>query len=103
MLGRQPRAPTAAAEYRVEYAPRRSHVPCCTACSCDIANNGLRIGVRSQPQSRQEIATAHWRWYHLQCLAPGYWIDARMRGISNIRGISASDQAMVRERLSRRA
>ena len=40
-----------------------------------------------------------WRWHHLDCLPAVYWREARVNGISNLRGIPAPEQSLVRQRL----
>jgi hypothetical protein len=90
-------------EYRAEYAPARGAPRACAACAGDLAApNALRLGVRPEPQSRAEAAREGYRWYHAECMPPGNYAEARVRGVHNLRGVSASDQATIRARMTQR-
>lgn len=86
-------------EFRVELSPEHSTARC-AGCSEAIGELTTRVGMRAQAQSRQEAGrNPIWRWYHLNCLHPAHWHEARLRGVTNMRSIPAAEQARVRQHL----
>lgn len=100
-------APAAAAlplahEFRVDVSATNS-TQRCSACNHGIGEFTTRIGMRPQGQGYGRRGPAQregsWRWHHLDCLPAVYWREARVNGISNLRGIPAPEQSLVRQRL----
>ncbi|EFN52889.1 hypothetical protein CHLNCDRAFT_138418 [Chlorella variabilis] len=62
---------------------------------------GHAFGMEGQGYGRRGPAQREgsWRWHHLDCLPAVYWREARVNGISNLRGIPAPEQSLVRQRL----